>query len=128
MFSQMLELIIRSRLIHHKDYDLIAPVIEQIRQYPAEVLNLEEAAKISGRSPSTVTRLFKKITGSGFKQYQMACRLQAAADQLDAAPTRPIAEIAAEVGFDDPFYFSRVFHKHTGRSPSEYRNAQRGEP
>jgi AraC-like DNA-binding protein/ligand-binding sensor protein len=127
MFSQLLDLIFSGKLIHHKDYDLIAPVIEHIRQNLDNPLSLAEAARLSGRSPSTVTRLFKKITGSGFKPYQMACRLQFAADRLTAAPNRPVAKIAAEAGFDDPFYFSRVFHKHTGRSPSEYRNEKRGD-
>ena len=128
MFSQLLDLIIRGQLIHHKDYDLIAPVIEQIRKHPSESLSLGDAARMSGRSPSTVTRLFKKMTGTGFKQYQLTGRLQAAAEQLKIAPNRPVADIAVEAGFDDPFYFSRVFHKHIGRSPSEYRNDRRGEP
>jgi AraC-like DNA-binding protein len=82
---------------------------------------------MSGRSPSTVTRLFKKITGTGFKQYQLTCRLQLAAEQLKVVPNRPVAEIAAEAGFDDPFYFSRVFHKHMGCSPSDYRVADEGD-
>lgn len=127
MFSQLLDLIIRGKLIHHKDYDLIAPVKEQIRLHPAEALNLNDAARMSGRSPSTVTRLFKKITGTGFKQYQLTCRLQLAAEQLKVVPNRPVAEIAAEAGFDDPFYFSRVFHKHMGCSPSDYRVADEGD-
>jgi AraC-like DNA-binding protein len=32
-----------------------------------------------------------------------------------------VAEIARQVGFDDPYYFSRVFHKLTGQSPSAHR-------
>lgn len=127
MFSQLLDLIILGQLIHHKDYDLIAPVIERIRQHPEEPLSLNDAAKISGRSPSTVTRLFKKITGEGFKQYQLAFRMQVAADLMRTSPNRPVAQVAMDVGFDDPFYFSRVFHKHIGRSPSEYRSEKRGE-
>lgn len=121
MFRQLLELIISSQLIHHKDYDLISPVIERIRQHSETSLSLEEAARMSGRSPSTVTRLFKKITGQSFKQYQIAFRLQRAADQLKLRPNSPVADIAASVGFDDPFYFSRLFHKHMGQSPSDYR-------
>lgn len=127
MFSQLLDLIIRGQLIQHKDYDLIAPVIEHIHHNLGNPLSLEEAARLSGRSTSTVTRLFKKITGRGFKQYQIACRIQTAVTHLHALPNRPVAEIAAETGFDDPFYFSRVFRRHTGLSPSEYRNAKRRE-
>ncbi|MDH3345649.1 MAG: PocR ligand-binding domain-containing protein [Kiritimatiellaceae bacterium] len=122
MFRRLVELIIRSQLIHQKDYDLIAPAIEKMRQQPEAPLSLEEAARMSGRSPSTVTRLFKRITGKSFKQYQVGLRLQRAADQLIGSPSRSVSDIAASVGFDDPFYFSRLFHKHMGQPPSEYRN------
>ncbi|QHI68910.1 PocR ligand-binding domain-containing protein [Tichowtungia aerotolerans] len=121
MFSQLLELIIRGQLIHRKDYDLIEPVIEQIRQNPAQPLRLDEAARITGRSASTVTRLFKKMTGRSFKQYQVDMRLQRAGELLVARPNCPVAEIAREIGIEDPFYFSRLFHKHNGLSPSDYR-------
>jgi len=124
MFQKIIELIMRSHLIHHKDYDLIEPIIEQIEQHPEAPLNLQDAARISGRSPSTVTRLFKKLTGQSFKQYQVAFRLQKAAEKMIGNPNRPISEIAVEVGFNDPLYFSRLFRKHMGRSPTAYRKAE----
>jgi len=121
MFCHLLEFMVNSQLIHHKDYDLIAPVIEQLRQHPETALSLEEATRMAGRSPSTVSRLFKKITGLSFKQYQIWFRLQRAGSLLKTYPNRPIAEIAQAIGFDDPFYFSRLFHKHMGVSPRDYR-------
>jgi AraC-like DNA-binding protein len=117
MFRHLLELIIRSRLIYHKDYDIIAPVIEKMRLSPQKAMSLVDAARITARSPSTVTRFFKKITGLSFKQYQTSFRLQLAEDLLKNQPALPIAAVAQEVGFDDPFYFSRIFHKHMGYSP-----------
>ncbi|MFA7257125.1 MAG: PocR ligand-binding domain-containing protein [Kiritimatiellales bacterium] len=127
MFSQLLELILRSQLIHHKDYDLIEPVTEWIQQHPEQVLSLEEAARMTVRSPSTVTRLFKKMTGRSFKQYQSFFRLQRAAELLKNQPSHPVAVIAQSVGFDDPLYFSRIFHKHAGCSPREYRERNNAE-
>ncbi|HNX53125.1 MAG TPA: PocR ligand-binding domain-containing protein [Pontiellaceae bacterium] len=127
MLRQVLELIIRGQLIHRNDYDLIEPVIAQIRRQPDKNITLEAAARISGRSPSTVTRMFKKVTGQSFKQYQVQFRLKRAAELLVDRPGRPVAEIAAAAGFEDPFYFSRQFHKHTGLSPSNYRNSKAGE-
>lgn len=124
MFRQMLELILTGQLIHRKEYDLIGPVIARIQERPAEPLSLEQAARTSGRSPSTVTRLFKKVTGRSFKQYQTEARIRFAAERLLACPGRPVAEIAAEAGFEDPFYFSRLFHKQTGVSPRTYRSQQ----
>jgi AraC-like DNA-binding protein len=124
MFCHLIELMVRSQLIHHKDYDLIEPVIEQLRRQPETGLSLEEAARMAGRSPSTVSRLFKKITGRSFKQYQIWFRLQHAGYMLKTRPNSPVLEIAQAVGFDDPFYFSRLFHKHMGLSPSQYRRGR----
>lgn len=126
MLRQLLELIIHSQLIRHKDYDLIQPAIERMREQPEVQLSLTEAARISGRSASAVSRLFKKLTGRSFKQYQIHFRLQQSAEMLKTAPNRPVAEIARSVGFEDQFYFSRLFHRHIGQSPSEYRNHNTG--
>ncbi len=121
MFRQLLELMVRSQLIRHRDYDLIEPVIERIHQYPEKSLTMQEAMKISGRSASAVSRLFKKTTGQSFKPYQTGVRLQRAMELLEAMPNRPVAEIAQAIGFDDPFYFSRIFNRQIGVSPSIYR-------
>ncbi len=125
MFRHLLEFIIGGQLIHHKDYDLIEPVILRIQEHPEQELPLEVAADLAGRSPSTVTRLFRKVTGRSFKQYQVHYRLDRAASQLKTTPNRPITEIARGVGYEDPLYFSRVFRKQFSCSPSEYRTRNR---
>lgn len=121
MFRLLMEFIISNQLIHHKDYDLIQPVIECMQESPEKELSLATAARMAGRSPSSVSRLFKKVTGHSFKQYQVNHRLELAADQLQAMPNRPVADIALAVGYDDALYFSRVFRKKFNCSPSEYR-------
>lgn len=121
MFRHLLEFIIGGQMIQHKDYDLIQPVIERIQEYPELELQLEEASNLVGRSASTVSRVFKKVTGRSFKQYQVNYRLMLAAEQLRAKPNCPVAEIALTVGYDDALYFSRVFRKQFNCSPSEYR-------
>jgi AraC-like DNA-binding protein len=121
MFRHLLEFIIGGQMIQHKDYDLIQPVIERIQEHPELELQLEEASKLVGRSASTVSRIFKKVTGRSFKQYQVNFRLALAAEQLLAKSNCPVAEIALTVGYDDALYFSRVFRKQFNCSPSEYR-------
>jgi AraC-like DNA-binding protein len=79
---------------------------------------------MAGRSPSTVSRLFKKITGRSFKQYQVWFRIEQACSLLVSMPNRPIMEIAEAVGFDDSLYFSRLFSKRFGFSPSDYRKSK----
>ena len=121
MFSHLLEFIIESQLIQHKDYDLLEPVIEQIHRYPAKEFTLADAAQMIGRSPSTVTRLFKKVTGYSFKQYQTAYRMAQATALLKSMPNRPVSEIAQTLGFEDPLYFSRAFRRRHGCSPTDFR-------
>lgn len=121
MFRQLLEFIISSHLIRHKDYDLIAPIIDQIREHPERPVSLVRAADMIGRSPSTVSRLFRKITGQSFKQYEIGIRIDVAAKLLRSHLGCPVGDIARSVGIEDPFYFSRLFHKRLGCSPSLYR-------
>jgi len=124
MFRHLLEFMVGSQMIRHRDFDLIEPVVERIQNHPDRELQLEEASKLVGRSPSTVSRIFKKITGLSFKQYQVNHRLEQAAAQLRSRPNAPVADIAESVGYEDALYFSRVFHKKFGTSPTEYRTLQ----
>ncbi|MEN7972483.1 MAG: PocR ligand-binding domain-containing protein [Verrucomicrobiota bacterium] len=121
MLQLLMEFIISNHLIHHKDYDLVAPIINRMQEHPEQELTLEHAAQVVGRSPSTVSRLFRKVTGRSFKQYQVCHRLELATRLLQSKPNWPIAEIARTVGYDDPLYFSRAFHRKFNCSPSEYR-------
>jgi AraC-like DNA-binding protein len=99
-------------------------VIEHIQSHPADHLSLKTAAHITGRSPSTVSRLFKKATGRSFKQYQVWFRLKQACSLLISTPNQPISEIAEAVGFEDSLYFSRLFNRHLGLTPSDYRKSK----
>ena len=121
MFRHLLEFIIESHLIRHRDYDLLNPVIERIHRHPETELSLQEAGRLMGRSPSTVTRLFRRVTGSSFKQYQTTFKMKQAATLLIQTPSRPVAEIARQLGYDDPLYFSRAFRRHYGCAPTQYR-------
>jgi two-component system response regulator YesN len=50
------------------------------------------------------------------------------AKRLLANPSMPVADVAAAVGFNDPSYFTRVFRRQEGVSPSEYRATSIFEP
>lgn len=79
----------------------------------------EEAEKMS-ISVSHFRRIFRELTGYAPTRFLIECRLNRAMKLLtDTA--RPLCEIAHESGFDDEFYFSRLFKQHRGRTPSAYR-------
>ena len=87
--------------------------------YRSEI-NVEDYALSRGMSASNFYRVFKQISGSTPLQYILKLRLSNAQNLLENS-NLSIAEIASAVGYENPLYFSRLFHKHIGVSPSEYR-------
>lgn len=84
-------------------------------------LSLEEVASLVGLSPSHFCRVFKEQTGENFTEYLTRLRLNAAA-RLLLNTRASIGQIALAVGYADPNYFSRIFHRLTGVTPKEYRD------
>ncbi len=74
-------------------------------------------------SPGYFSRLFRQEQGVTFSGYLTSLRLQKA-QQLLRTSALSIGEIAAQVGYSDPNYFSRVFSKTYGMSPSEFRELE----
>ncbi|MEM7548289.1 MAG: AraC family transcriptional regulator [Bacteroidota bacterium] len=83
-------------------------------------LSLEEMAKLCGLSLSSFKREFKKEFNDSPKNYITTKRLEKAKELLKVT-SMSISEIAYEVGFNDPLYFTRVFKKKSGISPSNFR-------
>lgn len=86
-------------------------------------ISIEEYANSRGMSISWFIRSFKSFTSSPPMQYITALRI-ANAKMLLENTDYSIKEIACIVGYDNPLYFSRIFSKHTGMSPSLYRQKQ----
>ncbi|MFP3122465.1 response regulator transcription factor [Ectobacillus funiculus] len=67
-------------------------------------------------------KLFKQETGERFSNYVMKVRIEKAMEQIKQMDDVKIVTLAEMIGFgDNPQYFSQVFKKHTGCTPSEYR-------
>jgi AraC-like DNA-binding protein len=82
--------------------------------------SLEQLAKSASLSAGHFGRLFKQTTGLSVRQYINKQRLIEARRLLIQGDLN-VAEVAQAVGFDDPFYFSRVFRIAFGISPSQFR-------
>jgi len=86
----------------------------------AEEINLDKMASHVCLSPSRLAHLFREEMGVNIVRWREDQRMILAKHLLQSTRS-PIAKIASLVGYDDQMYFSRVFHKRVGTSPSEYR-------
>lgn len=88
----------------------------------AEKISLSEMMSALSLSSSTIYRKIMQETGESFQQYLTRRRIDAAREMLHA-PYGSIGDIAKKCGYDDPMYFTRVFKKIIGCTPSEYRES-----
>jgi AraC-like DNA-binding protein len=91
-----------------------------------ESVDLERTAKEAGLSAFHFLRVFNQVLGVTPHQYLVRARLRRAA-QLLVADTRPITDIAFDVGFADLSNFVRTFHRAAGMAPREFRQTARGD-
>ncbi|MGS0524366.1 helix-turn-helix transcriptional regulator [Zobellia nedashkovskayae] len=84
-------------------------------------LSIHEIASSSGLSVSHFCLLFKKKTSHTPIEHFTFLKMQRACLLLDFSTLR-INEIAIDIGYDDPYYFTRVFKRVMGKSPLAYRH------
>jgi two-component system response regulator YesN len=90
------------------------------RHYINPDLSLNDVAAQVNLSPSHFSVVFSQETCQTFKEYLTEIRIKKAKELLRMTAKRS-AEISSEVGYSDPHYFSYVFRKNTGLSPTEFR-------
>lgn len=95
-------------------------LVETLRESALQPLDLAAFAAGHGMSPATLRRKFIAETGLPPKAFQLRARMDHA-KQLLVTSDEKIEIVAAMVGIDDPFYFSRVFHAREGCSPRDFR-------
>ena len=83
-------------------------------------LSLNEVASSVNLSPYYFSRIFKKYTGDNFSKFLLNIRIDKAKELL-SDKSNSIKKVAYQVGFNDPNYFSKVFHSATGTKASEYK-------
>lgn len=83
-------------------------------------LSIQSIAKEFNVNANYVSQLFKKEVGTTFTEYVSKLRIDYAC-KLIASTDMPINEIAERVGYDDYFYFSRIFKRLMNTTPSSYR-------
>ena len=124
------ELISSYLVVYRNNTEFSAPV-EQIRRllirdYARMDFALDEAIRSMPFNYDYLRKLFKKEVGLTPLEYLTRLRMKKAETVLTAMWTRDysVAEIAELCGYSDALYFSRVFKKHYGCSPTAFANRQ----
>lgn len=104
--------------------NVIESAIARIQNEFAHDLNMNSLARELGVSYSWFRSTFTTHTGLSPQQYLIELRLVHARSLL-AETNLPIKEISAQTGFEDEFYFSRLFRQKLNLTPSQWRNRSR---
>ena len=121
---QLLDILLQIAVPKNKTNEFTQNSISYINQHYSEKIDITDLAIYLNLSPSSVFRKFKQEFHKTPANYINEIRLSHASVLLETESS-PIANIASTVGFDDVFYFSKLFKKKFGISPSVYRNKLR---
>ena len=99
----------------------VQKVVKYIKDNVARPLDIDHLVEMSYLSRSRFYHVFKEHTGSSPIEFQNKFRLNIAKDYLTFYPEYSISSVASTLGFNDSLYFSKLFKKEYGISPSQYR-------
>ncbi len=115
---------IRDENSGNKNRDILENSIEYIKtHYMDENMSLNAVAQVANISANHFSALFSQNIGQTFIEYLTEIRMEHAKELLRCTGKRA-SEIALEVGYKDSHYFSYLFKKTQGMTPSDYRKAK----
>lgn len=122
MISQAIT--IRDQNSGNKNRSILKTAVDFIDEhYMDEDISLNTAANVANVSSNHFSALFSQNMGQTFIEYLTTLRMNKAKELLRCTGMRS-SEIAGEVGYKDAHYFSYLFKKTQGMTPSEYRKAR----
>lgn len=132
MTSELMRLLARLNLLRRstitrKDSseERVLNTIEFMKKHLGTQLKLEDFAAHARQSIPYYSKLFQEQTNQSPINYFIQMKMDKACEFLDNTDLS-IRDIAERLGYDDPYYFSRLFKKVQGDSPSAYRKTAKG--
>ena len=124
IFAQHLSLVANQLIIQRTQSEpsSIARARQFILENRGEELSLATVAKAANMSSYYFCKTFKRVTGLNFTDYLARVRIEKAKELL-LNPNARVSEIVFEVGFRSITHFNRIFKRHVGKSPTEYRES-----
>ncbi len=105
-----------------KTNSLISKAVDFIKENYRKEITLEDVSKEVNISPHYFSKLFKDEMGENFIDYLTTLRINTAKEIMKSS-LMSVKEICYEIGYGDPNYFSRIFKKAVGVTPTEYRDS-----
>lgn len=105
-----------------KTNSLISKAVDFIKENYRNEITLEDVSKEVNISPHYFSKLFKDEMGENFIDYLTTLRINTAKEIMKSS-LMSVKEICYEIGYGDPNYFSRIFKKAVGVTPTEYRDS-----
>ncbi len=118
IFEEIFTVVIEEKKVAYDDEMTYA--LQYIEKNLTKDLTLENAASYMNISPHYFSKLFKNDVGENFIDYVTRKKMQRA-KELIRRTDQPLNAIAFELGFNEANYFSKVFKKVEGLTPSQYR-------
>ncbi len=108
--------------VQNKNYSKIVSTAQAyIREnYSQSGLSLKQVAAYVYATPAYVSSLFKKETNVSVTEYITICRMKQASILLTQDEGLSFTAVSEQVGYVDPYYFSRCFKKYYGITPSKF--------
>lgn len=114
------EINVKNDMILPKNREIIRPALKYVGEHYDKEIRLDMLAGLCDLSKSYFCRLFKETCGVGVSEYVIGLRMDEACSLLEKTDLTVVA-VAVEVGYADCGYFNKLFKKHIGCTPLEYR-------
>jgi len=124
MFSYLMDLLISNNMIEHTGIDIPSRLSAYIQQHIDEPLPLSSTSVAMNLSQSRLSHVVKERYGISYTSLIRRLKMEQSRFLLSHYPDMTITEVSSAVGFSDSQYFSKIFRKESGISPSLYRKQQ----
>lgn len=96
-------------------------ILEYVNERYLTIESMEEVAEEFGYNYAYLSRVFKKLVGKSMSKYITGKKIALAKELIETKPEMKLNEVCIMCGYNDSRYFSRIFKKEVGLSPSEYK-------
>jgi AraC-like DNA-binding protein len=125
LFYMLVTFIVTREYVKVRPPSLSEEVLQWVENHITEPMEQDEIAAAMNRSKSSISHTVKRQFGMSFKQLCILKRIQRFESIITKDPHTSIQDAAFQVGYSDPFYFSRIYRKVRLVSPSTYVNSIR---